>query len=357
MLEYLWLPLLSLKTLLGFYISSTILAMGVTGLLFADFVFCILHTGELEKTDIFYFVLLALAVPFRNLVVVFNIFMSVRLLRDKDIDKILFIKFFSEIFMICILLYLILIGKQEDKLVVYKHKSTDILHTIGFSNSNTAGLFFFQFSLTLVLLWKRYNLNILAIVVLVLNYVIYKLCHGRTYYFSTIILVVLSLFIDTDFGYKVIKKYFKYLGLVLIALTITLPILAYTVPAFASLKGWMTGRLYYYYMVLSQLTPRSIITGLKYADDAPLDSSYVQMLLSGGAFMILYFLHIYRKSFDTEKSVVGKCDLSFLIAVCVAGFTESFFVGSGFTSTLFWLILVNRNRYTRTERLCYGQKE
>ena len=92
MLYFLWIPLLCFRGILVLFINSTVLALLVTLILFSDYSLIILKKGTIKRNDLFLVFLACLCVPFRNLVIVFDLLLIIKLLAYIDINRILYVK-------------------------------------------------------------------------------------------------------------------------------------------------------------------------------------------------------------------------------------------------------------------------
>ncbi len=343
MLENIWLPILAGKFIFSQFFSSTVLAIIITFLLFFDYCLICIKKCAIKKSDIFILCLLPLAVVFRNQILTFDILICCRLLLDVKIDKLMFYKFFFEIFSILLLLYELVKGNLSDSLTVYAKRNLP-LHSLGFGNANSAALFFFYFMTTLLLFWKRFNCSIFLFLSLLLNLLIYKLCYSRTVFFTVIMIAFIMLLEKSKNLNCLLKKFGKYAGALCVNMTFLLPILAYTIPSFSRLKQAFTGSFFYFYAILSHLNLKTLLFGFKYAEDAPLDSSYILMLITGGIFLVIYFIRIFYRALKSDKDIINQADVPFVIGMAIAGFTESFVVSTSLTSLLFWFILISRSK-------------
>lgn len=350
MLYFLWIPLLCFRSILVLFINSTVLALLVTLLLITDYCLIILKKGTIKRNDLLLFFLACLCVPFRNLVIVFDLVLIIKLLAYIDINRVLYLKLASEIAAINLLFYLLASSKLTDVLSFYDKKNT-ALHSLGFSNSNVASNFFFNFLITLFLLSGKLKSSFLMLTAIISDYAVYSLCYGRTYHYGFLIMVLLYILNKNNFFKNKIFKYFKLTTLFLTILTILLPIIAFTMPSFSFLKSMLTGRLYYYFAILNQVDFKTLLFGMKYKEDAPLDSSYIMTFLSGGVFFLAYLIKSFMYQFKIQKKNYSNADLPFLCGVAVAGFTESFFSGVGMTSGLFWFLLSQRKENNKLRRL------
>lgn len=337
-----WLFLLGIRPFSEFFnFPSIIFTVIITGLQIIQFMIFLQRTNGKIKLAYFtlIFLILITAYNFATLAIV-NICLSVILLKKENLRKISTVSAISIFTGLFIYLSLLWLGHIHDKIMIMPKGSA---HTFGYSNSNGIGSLVLQATLIFYVfiethLSKNFISDFFVLLLLIPNYLIYKLSLGRTTFYAS--LVFFLIFIFCIFSFKFLYRTKKLLSLLPFILFCLAIICCKIYEQYPFLDVLFTTRFSKNAVHLNSMSSLNYIIGYR-LPEGPMDSAYLMQLFGGGICSVLLFLFISSKgikSFDKDSFLTF---IPFILCMLASGFAENTFSSFSLQTVLFYKVLID----------------
>ena len=273
--------------------------------------------------------------------------------RNVDYREICKIFIIAQLFVILSRMFLTHLGLISEEVVSLDYKSINgsLYHDLGYGNTNTAGMVFFFFIVSLhLVLYKHYKwLSFILILSVSLFVLIYTA--SRTSFLASILLL-LTYIMPTRFIIKIL--YNKYL-LVLVPFLVIAPLLFgnWILTNHEELNELLSNRIYIVSLLVELFeSPISYFTGIVIEEEGiPIDNVFCYMLINYGIMAILVFLHQYINIIKKRRYILTFVLIPLLIIV-ISGLGESSWAAfGGMGGSLFWILYFNQT-YDSKSREC-----
>lgn len=337
-----WIFLLGIRPFSGFFdFPSIFFTALITGLQLIQFMIYLQRTKGKVKLVYFalIFLILITAYNFATLAIV-NICLGVILLKNESLRKISTVSCISICTGIFIYLSLLWLGHIHDKIMIMPK---GVAHTFGYSNSNGIGMLVFQATLIFYVFIethfsKNFISNLFVLLLLIPNYLIYKLSLGRTAFYA--ILLFFLIFILCSFNLKKLYGTRKFISLFPFLLFFLSLLLCKIYERYPFLDVLFTTRFSKNSVHLNSMSSVNYIIGYR-LPEGPMDSAYLMQLFGGGICSVLLFLFIASKGiyrFDKNNFFVF---IPFIFCMLVSGFAENTFSSFSLPTVLFYKALTD----------------
>lgn len=339
-LSSVWLVLLGIREILAVYqVETFFLSLLITLIQ----LFHLLLGMEREKLILskYHFILVilcCLTLYNKATLATVNILLSVLLLKNMALRRIIKLVIIIYIMMILCIILSLRLGILENQVHLMPK---GVGNTFGFANTNGLGEVLFSFSIVLSLYFLVYKYrNIYAIfftlVLIYPNYLIYKLTLGRTSFYTVLI-------------YSFFCIYFLFLkkSYLLKSLLLLLPIILYGLTYFCCfiyeqypiIDKIFTTRFSKNSAYLFAMTPLHYVIGFRLPEGKPMDSAFLAQLFSGGFLSVFVFLSFYYNGIKSMSRRNAKKILPYILCLLCAGFVENAFSTFSLQTVLFYKLL------------------
>ena len=210
---------------------------------------------------------------------------------------------------------------------VFSLKVSRFIYDLGTGNTNRIGALVLFFLMLLYLLMKD-NRKIM--------YFVFYFTGCRTAFYGILILNLVAVFYWNGW----IRNWMKWIiSLMPILFFIGTFYLAANMDDNENVNSVASGRLYFIVKFTKEYTMREWLIGAPIEDDAPLDSSYLSMITTGGISLALFFCAGFFAAIIRYFKSIGSY-LPFVLALIAAGLTETYFVGPNSVSVILWIIVL-----------------
>lgn len=301
-----------------------------------------LHNWDRFKVFLVFFLLVSLAA--RRLLIVWTIMAMVYQIDClgislKKLAGIGIVILSIEFFLLTELLLLGIINNNGE----FLEKVSRYVYDLGTGNSNRIGALILFFMLLLYLIMKDNKKLLYVLFSLSFGYLGYYITGCRTAFYGIAIINIVAIAYWS--GY--IRNWMKwFIAPIPILLFVGTFILAANMDDNEDINEMASGRLYYVLKFTQEYTQTEWLIGAPIEDDAPLDSSYLDMITKGGillaSFFCVGFMVTVIRSFNKIKPY-----LPFVLALIATGLTETYFVAPNAVSIILWVfVLMPFVRYT-----------
>lgn len=300
---------------------------------------CLLLSINYEKWDrfkLFLCIFLCIAFLYRRLLIVWTLFTLIYQIDYfkislKDISKISLVLVIFELF---IQIEGVLLGLFENEGIVYM-KSNTITYDLGTGNANRCASLFLSIVILSYVIFKDRNRAIFIIFSSIIAAVSFIITGSRTTILCIIIIIVLSIIY-----WKIhIRNYFKYLIAIFPILMFGLTFyLAFNLNDNKGLNEMASGRLWYIVKFTQDFTFNDWLIGAPRTIDEPLDSSYLEIIHTGGISLCIFLCIAYYITSIKYFNLI-KPYLPIIITMLIAGLTESILLRPSDLSIIFWMLM------------------
>lgn len=336
-----WIFLLAIRESLNIFgIPTFLLSVGIFIVQFFQ-LFLIMQKENWHFTyyHILLFILILLCVYNIETLSTVNILLSVILLKRSNIKNVTLILVCAVFIEFFIYFAGFGLGILTD---ISKSYAKGVTHDLGFGNSNTASLNFTMLMLIFVMfIMQKSRIKFPAYILLILNYYIYKLTLGRTYFYCVNMLFFLLFSFSFKRNYVFERKAIVFLPIVLFIGTF---VGIFFFNKDIVLNSIFTGRFALNYETVKDFSIVDYILGHSSPDGA-MDSTYLGLLLKGGVFSVFMFLFITTKGLFCMSLKSFKIFGPFIFVMLVACFTETILPLFYPITILFYKILTDQYEF------------
>lgn len=301
---------------------------------------CLILSFKYERVNLFFifsFIFLIIAFVFRRLLIVWCLYAIVYQFIDYRIPlkKIVKIAVVVLSLIFIVLIDGLLIGLFENEGEKYI-KSTAVIYDLGTGNANRCASLFFKFVILLYLLLKNNHPYYLISGILIISYIGYDINGSRAVLATSLLLAFLSILYWNN-GFRNWMKYFiAVLPIMMYFLTFYL---AFNLEDFKEFNKIASGRLWYIMKFTQDFTLKEWLFGAPRTIDDPLDSSYLEIIHTGGICLASFFCIAYFIVIITNyKRIIPF--LPVMITMLVMGLSESILLRPTDISVIFWMIIL-----------------
>lgn len=293
--------------------------------------------GRWDRFKVFLIIFLLISLSARRLLVVWIIMAMVYQIDYLKIPiqtlarigvSVLILEFFFQIGM---LLFEIVNNKSE-----YVAKVSRYVYDLGTGNSNRIGAMVLYCMLLMYILMKDNRKIAYLMISVTLGYIAFYYTGCRTAFYGIIVIDITAIAYWS--GY--ISDWTKWI-------IASLPIfffigsfyLAANMDDNKDINEMVSGRLYYIVKFTKVYTQKEWLVGAPIEDDAPLDSTYLDLIMKGGillaSFFCTGFIFVMIRYFNNIKPY-----LPFILALVATGLTETYFTSPNGVSIVLWIFIL-----------------
>jgi hypothetical protein len=294
-------------------------------------------------------------------ITLFDIFLGCCLLKDIDLTKFFVFKLSIELVYLLVLFSALVFGFVSDEIVDLAYKGSGSYHTLGFSNTNTTSMVFWNVILSLYYLGLKLKNSFMYILGIVISVVVYNYTKGRTFLFMEAVLFFTGLLFCLKNSGRLIKK----IKPLLLALPFFLIFLLGVFVAFIKysknqliglfINGIFSYRFGYFSESLDLLNPLNILVGFNapseitingYTKELIIDQSYIRLFFYGGIVTVFILLYFYIRFMTNSMLYKNKILVPIILTITIGGFVESLFSSFNTSSLIYWTILFRSGNLT-----------
>ena len=229
----------------------------------------------------------------------------------------------------------LLFGIVENQSEFYP-KVSRYVYDLGTGNPNRIGGFVLFFMLLLYIIMKDNRKVTYVVLSMTFGYLIFFLTGCRTAFYG--IVIVNTVAIAYWLGY--IPDYSKWLIAPLpILFFIATFYLAANMDDNKDINDLASGRLYYIVKFTKEYTMKEWMIGAPIEDDAPLDSTYLDLITKGGILLAAFFsIGFSSVMIRYYKQILPY--LPFILAMAASGLTETYFTSPNGVSIIMWVFVL-----------------
>jgi hypothetical protein len=260
-----------------------------------------------------------------------------------------------EIVYFLILFSSLIFGFVSDEIVDLAYKGSGSYHTLGFPNTNTTSMVFWNLILSLYYLGIKLKICFIYILGIVISLIVYRYTKGRTFLFMEVVLFFTGILFCSKNTSRLLKK-IKPLLLVLPFFLIFLLVIFVAFIKYSKnqlivmlINGIFSYRFGYFSEVVDLLSPLNILTGFNvpseiiingYTKELIVDQSYIRLFFYGGIVTLFIFLYLYIRFINRYTFYKNKILVPIILTITIGGFVESLFSSFNTSSLIYWTILL-----------------
>lgn len=249
----------------------------------------------------------------------------------KELARIGLIVFIFEFF---VHIELFLFNFIED-VPVYVVKTGKYAHNLGMPNSNQVGMLTLDFCVLIYLYYgicKKYKLKV-TLILFSLGFVMFYFTSCRTAYYSILLIILLSF----CYWNNLFFEWSKYIVCILpLFLFFTIFYAAINYSELGVINELTTGRIWLMTKYLDDFSSGDYLIGSVIETSDPLDGSYLELILKGGAILCASFSIMFLFSTLINYSKI-KPYLPIIITTLIAGLSETMFSAPAPSSIILWM--------------------
>lgn len=293
--------------------------------------------GKWDKFKIFLVVFLFMALAVRRWLVPWTLLAMVYQIDylKIPIKKLAAIGFTTQFLIILLQIIFVLCGIWENVGIEYE-KSDQILYDLGTGNANRIATRVTFMVLCLYILMKDNYRWLFPVISLIIGFIFFQVTGSRTTLYSIIILNILAIVYWCGLFWNWTKYLIALVPLVLFFGTFYL---AANMETNEELSESASGRLYYILKFTREYGTKEWMLGAVREESDPLDSSYLDIIVTGGIMMALVFCIGFGTSVIKYYKKI-KSYLPFMLAFLAAGLTESYFTYPDAANVLLWVLIM-----------------
>ena len=219
---------------------------------------------------------------------------------------------------------------------VFAIKVSRYVYDLGTGNTNRIGGLVLFLMMLLYIVMKNNRKTAYVVFSLTFGYLAYYITGCRTAFYGIIVVDIVA--IAYWFGF--IRNWMKwFIAPVPILFFIGTFFLAANMDDNKEINEAASGRLYYIVKFTKEYTQKEWLVGAPIEDDAPLDSTYLDMITKGGvllaSFFCVGFMTVMTRCFKSIGSY-----LPFMLALIATGLTETYFTSPNGVSIILWVFVL-----------------
>lgn len=219
---------------------------------------------------------------------------------------------------------------------VFAVKVSRYVYDLGTGNTNRIGALVLFFMLLLYIVMKDNRRTAYVVFSLTFGYIAYYITGCRTAFYGVIVINVVAI----AYWFGCIRNWMKwFVAPVPILFFIGTFFLAANMDDNKAINEAASGRLYYIVKFTKEYTQKEWLVGAPIEDDAPLDSTYLDMITKGGillaSFFCVGFMTVVIRYFNKIMPY-----LPFVLALVATGLTETYFTGPNGVSIILWVFVL-----------------
>lgn len=303
---------------------------------------CLLLSIRYEKIDknkLFLFFFLIISLFLRRLLIVWCLLALAYQIDEYRIPLRKITKFALIILVIIFFVLIdgILIGIIENEGLKYI-KSDRLIYDLGTGNANRCASLFFKLVILLYLLLKDTKRKLFVLTTLCISYLGYLINGSRAVLLSSLLLIILSY----GYWFHLYKNWMKYIiaGLPVVMYIFTF-YLALHLEDYKDINEMASGRLWYIVRFTQEFQTIDWLIGAPRTLNEPLDSSYLEIIHTGGICLASFFCISYASSIlYNYKKLISY--LPVLITILIMGLSESILLRPSDISVILWVLILQK---------------
>lgn len=218
----------------------------------------------------------------------------------------------------------------------YYTKVNRIVYDLGTGNTNRCGALFYYWIILLYVVLKDRHRFLYVILSLSVAWLVFYITGSRTGFYGAIIINLVAVFYWKGWIKSWMRWALVLLPAVLFAGTFYL---AANMADNEGVNEAASGRLYYVVMFTQEYSTRDWLIGAPRELDEPLDSSYLDIICTGGILLAVFMCTAYMGTIAGYFKRTAPY-LPIILAVLASGLTETIFVNPNAVSVVFWILIL-----------------